>query len=1036
MSNTKTRLRRVIGGSAVVTLAGATVLAAAMPATAATAPTVNRIAGTDRYETAAMAAAAAFPNGVGTAIIVNGEPGHFADALSANYLAGQLGAPILLSETDLVPTTTMNELKSLNVKNVYLVGGSGVLTAAVNTQLAAAGVTVTAQLGGVDRYATDQLVAESTVGTPGSINGLKTAIVARGDVAADALSAGSLAYAKKLPVILTTPTALSSTASKIVSDLGIQQALVVGGTAAVSTADISALQAISVNGAAVSVLTPAQGTTRSDTSNLLAQWEVKNAGFTTTRFAVASGGAGHEVDALSGGPYAGVNNEPILVTDSVTIAGKTTVFASMQPNTTQVDVLGGTGAVADAAVTAITTAVTTPTTQLLNVTPTSATSVAQGGNVQYTVTGLDNTKTYTVQLFSCDNVTTSNGTTSFTQTATGSGVAAAGDTGNNAFSVVNGTVASNGQLVTVMPSNGSVTFTVANNDTTGAVQSCVVPVVYLDTNGSGSLDVNATTGVSTETFGVGGTATFTPPAAATGHYGTASVVSVDTANGTLTADTNGATAGGVMVFTYSGSNTYFYMNGVQLTAAQFASFVSGALANGGANGSAVAGDTLDIAYNASGPSTFTFTTDVPAAPTSLAATFQAAVATGTNAHPDQVALSWTAPPNFDVASYNIYRASITNGTVGAYTKIDTSNTTTYNDTNPTAGATYSYEVTAVSNNGDEGPVSNAATVTIPTAVAAPTTPVSVTTFEAPASGATTLVQGDQLQVVFDQAVTLSATPSVTLSDGTNKATLTGGSGGNATFALSNGNKTLTINVTGTVFSTGSALSLNKLEVTDQSGITNAQGGWNLAASGYGTSNTRVFGGGNGALPGAPTITGVTAGAANTATVTVNCTATDTVTVYNVNGASLGSKTCASGAVTITSSAALAATDTVYATQMANANGYVSQSDRFSGSGSTTGTVTGVTANPTTVSVTSGAGKDSTITATVTGGGGTVHFTPTSSDTTVATCGITGSNDVPVSGGTATATLHVTWVGVGSATCAVSASLNGSSQSASVAVTAS
>src|SRR6185437_3403014 len=110
--------------------------------------------------------------------------------------------------------------------------------------LTAAGYTVT-RLGGADRYATAKLVAEqSGLTAAGSIAGVKTAIVATGQNFPDALSAGPIAYAKNLPIILTTPASLSTTASATLTDLGIKNVIIAGSTAAVSQADEDAIKAL------------------------------------------------------------------------------------------------------------------------------------------------------------------------------------------------------------------------------------------------------------------------------------------------------------------------------------------------------------------------------------------------------------------------------------------------------------------------------------------------------------------------------------------------------------------------------------------------------------------------------------------------------------------------------------------------------------------------------------------------------------------------------------------------------------------------
>lgn len=82
------------------------------------AATHEKIAGANRYETAAMIA-----DKMGdyeTAILVNSDKS-LADGLSASSLAGKENAPILLTSKDNLPAATEKRLEK--VKKVYIIGG-------------------------------------------------------------------------------------------------------------------------------------------------------------------------------------------------------------------------------------------------------------------------------------------------------------------------------------------------------------------------------------------------------------------------------------------------------------------------------------------------------------------------------------------------------------------------------------------------------------------------------------------------------------------------------------------------------------------------------------------------------------------------------------------------------------------------------------------------------------------------------------------------------------------------------------------------
>src|SRR5579872_312752 len=161
----------------------AVIVAAGMSATfafvstarAATPPTLKivRLGGADRFQTAQVVAAHAFPTGTGSAILARGMdfPGGakgFADALAGNYLAGASGAPILLTDGNTLSSSTMQALSSLKVKDIAVLGGPSAVSDGVISQLeatpstaAGGGNLVVARVAGADRYATAAAIDES-----------------------------------------------------------------------------------------------------------------------------------------------------------------------------------------------------------------------------------------------------------------------------------------------------------------------------------------------------------------------------------------------------------------------------------------------------------------------------------------------------------------------------------------------------------------------------------------------------------------------------------------------------------------------------------------------------------------------------------------------------------------------------------------------------------------------------------------------------------------------------------------------------------
>lgn len=117
---------------------------------------VERIAGEDRFSTAAaVARKMGAPRGV---VLASGQQVSLIDAAAVSGPAAATGRPVLLTRTAEIPDTAMKTLKDLKVRNAFVVGGTGVVTEAVQAAAHSAGVTTT-RFGGADRYATSAAVA-------------------------------------------------------------------------------------------------------------------------------------------------------------------------------------------------------------------------------------------------------------------------------------------------------------------------------------------------------------------------------------------------------------------------------------------------------------------------------------------------------------------------------------------------------------------------------------------------------------------------------------------------------------------------------------------------------------------------------------------------------------------------------------------------------------------------------------------------------------------------------------------------------------
>jgi putative cell wall-binding protein len=564
MANTARRVRRLgAAGSAVRLLAAAVVAAAtlaavslmsAAPASATSSFTFSRLYGQDRFGTAAAIAEAAFPNGASTAVVATGL--NFPDALAGSYLAGVLDAPILLVQThDPVPQSTLQALSALKVKNVVILGGPAAVGTDVQQTLSETPSTSSAG-GNLDvsrlynqdgcsscnRYDTMEAVDTVSPTDVGTVNGDPTGILATGQNFPDALGAGPLAFAKHFPLILTdgSQSTLTPQAQAVISTDKITHLIVVGGPAAIDPSQYDNLPGVSVD------TTATTGKDRSQTSELLAEDEVTNFGFTDATFDVANGydpsfsgqPPGFSSDALAGAPFGGLTDTPTLITLSPTDPGSATDFASKEASTLvgTGHAFGGTAAIADSTLAAIAQAgggsypAASNATYL--VTPTASQTVGIGTPVTYTATNLGSAPV-DIALYQAGNVSrTSSGAYTFVSSG---GVAQQG-TVAAVITSVNGTAVSSpsSSVDGVTPANGSVTFTV---DSQSAESDD--PVVYEQRSPADNNLVVNSSGEPTQPFGVGGTVTWGVPPTTTN-----APISIATSEG----DHNSAHTG----FLYSG----------------------------------------------------------------------------------------------------------------------------------------------------------------------------------------------------------------------------------------------------------------------------------------------------------------------------------------------------------------------------------------------------------------------------------------------------------------------------------------------------
>jgi putative cell wall-binding protein len=194
---------------------------------------VVRLAGADRFATAAAISSATFGTG-GRAYIATSH--FFPDALSGGAVAGRLGGPILLVRPDKIPAATAAELARLKPSSITVLGGSAVVSDSVLHALKAYSGSVT-RLAGADRFATSVAISKSAYGA-----GSQAVFIATGSNFPDGLAGGPVAALLPGPLLLVGPTHLPDSVRSELVRLGPGTVRVLGSTGAVSDGVVQAIR--------------------------------------------------------------------------------------------------------------------------------------------------------------------------------------------------------------------------------------------------------------------------------------------------------------------------------------------------------------------------------------------------------------------------------------------------------------------------------------------------------------------------------------------------------------------------------------------------------------------------------------------------------------------------------------------------------------------------------------------------------------------------------------------------------------------------
>jgi putative cell wall-binding protein len=186
-----------------------------------------RLAGQNRYETAALIADSIFPV-PGTVFISTGAS--FPDAVGGSAAAGELGGSLMLTDRSVLSNDTATELTFTNPSKVVILGGPAVVDPSIDKQIQAILPTATVERwSGADRYATAAEISRHTYPA-----GATKVYLASGASFPDALAGGPAAAHDGAPLLLTSRDCVPASTLTELSRLGATDIVVLGGTASVS----------------------------------------------------------------------------------------------------------------------------------------------------------------------------------------------------------------------------------------------------------------------------------------------------------------------------------------------------------------------------------------------------------------------------------------------------------------------------------------------------------------------------------------------------------------------------------------------------------------------------------------------------------------------------------------------------------------------------------------------------------------------------------------------------------------------------------
>lgn len=284
---------------------------------------VIRIGGTDRFETSVKIAKYGWIHSNDVVLAEAQGDNDFADAITGTSLAYYLDCPILLTNINSTPDVVKDEISKLGVKNIYILGGTGVISKSQEDSFKANGYNTT-RIAGSNRFDTACKVAD-ILNSKSKINKI---YIASGYKFQYSLIAAPYAAREKAIILFADGNNLDNITKDEIVKLGIKDISIVGSSSIIPYDVIKQLRNLGISCFTINGNTP-----QSIASNFVNISGSKNKGISVVNDKMFP-------DALSASVLTAKNGYNIL------LAGNEFNY-TINGNVKHAFIFGGTGAVSD-----------------------------------------------------------------------------------------------------------------------------------------------------------------------------------------------------------------------------------------------------------------------------------------------------------------------------------------------------------------------------------------------------------------------------------------------------------------------------------------------------------------------------------------------------------------------------------------------------------------------------------------------------------------------------------------------------------------